>query len=177
MQEFWVCHFLPNNLREFILKFNSNLLGINTRVSNFVENRERACTFCLLNRIHNPPDETFLHIFLDCPQTRVYLRYFEVLIFREKNFDQPQIRKNLWFYGIYDLNFNKNNYFLGTCIWVVKNLIWVAKLSKKMPTNLAMREEFFYIMGGIFDISIKVRLDKLIYDNFFCRNWNELRRA
>ena len=150
-QEFWSHHFLPNNLHEFILKFNSNLLGLNTRVANFVANRERGCTFCVLRRVPNPPDETFLHLFLNCPQTNSYLRYFETLHFREKIVDTTLVRKKLWFYGIFDPECTKNNLFLGSCIWVVKNLIWVAKLSKKMPTNIAMRDEFFYTIGGIFD--------------------------
>ena len=79
--------------------------------------------------------------------------------------------------GVFDQEVKNNNKFLGSCIWVVKYLIWDAKLKKKVPNNVAMREDFFTVMGGIYDTSLIVRLDKTNYDSNFCRNWLQLRRA
>jgi hypothetical protein len=176
-QEFWAYSFLPHNLREFILKFNSNILGLNTRVSNFVPNHSRACTFCFKSNMPAPPDETFKHIFFDCHHTAKYLRHFERLIFQNTPLVTDEQKKQLWFLGIFDIEVKNNNKFLGTCLWVVKFLIWEAKLKKKLPTVVAMQDEFFYTMGGIYDTSVTVRLDRTNYDSNFCRNWLQIRRA
>ena len=50
----------------FLFKFFNNILGINTRLSHFVPNHSRGCTFCTLNGTIPIPDETFLHIFFEC---------------------------------------------------------------------------------------------------------------
>ena len=176
-QEFWAYNFLPHSLREFILKFNSNLLGLNTRVSHFVANHSRACTFCSQVRRPAPPDETFIHLFFECPQTLRYLSYFEGLIFVELANATAESKRLLWFMGVFDKDVKNNNRFLGSCIWVVKFLIWEAKLKKKLPTTLALRDDFFHMMGGIYDCSLQVRLDRTNVDSNFCRNWLQLRRA
>jgi len=176
-QEFWSYPFLPNYIREFILKFNSNLLGINTRVFNFVENHSRACSFCELKKINPAPDETFIHLFYECDTTCSYFQYFENLLFPEKDFNLGDTRKRLWFFGILEDTSLKNNLFTGTCLWVLKYLIWEAKLKKKTPPNIAIKKDFFYIMGGIFDTSHKVRHDKNLQNFSICRNWELLRRC
>ncbi len=64
----WNCTGLTNRLKTFIFKFYNNLLGLNTRLSHFVINQSRGCTFC--HGTADPvPDETFLHLFYDCPVT------------------------------------------------------------------------------------------------------------
>jgi hypothetical protein len=44
----WNTQCYPVKLREFIYKFRSNILGLNTRVSHFNLDVTRACTFCEL---------------------------------------------------------------------------------------------------------------------------------
>ena len=175
-QEFWSYSFLPNAVRDFILKYNSNLLGLNTRVGHFVANHNRHCAFCTVQQIRNPPDETFSHLFFECNTSSRYLAFFENLIFSEKIGLSVLERKRLWFLGIFDSELSKNNTFLGTCIWVVKFLIWSYKLKKRVPNIIELKTEFFYQMGGIFDSSERVRLDRTNYDTLFCRNWDTLRR-
>jgi hypothetical protein len=46
----WSNQCYPIKIREFILKFRSNILGINTRVSHFNNNISRGCTFCTLKK-------------------------------------------------------------------------------------------------------------------------------
>jgi hypothetical protein len=45
----WANNSFPASLREFILKFKFNILGLNTRVAHFNANIARCCTFCVLN--------------------------------------------------------------------------------------------------------------------------------
>ena len=58
MLGFWGSFFLSNKHREFSFKFYNNTLGLNTRLSHFVANNTRSCTFCLANNLANPQDET-----------------------------------------------------------------------------------------------------------------------
>ena len=59
MLGFWGSFFLSNKHREFSFKFYNNTLGLNTRLSHFVVNNTRSCTFCLANNLANPQDESF----------------------------------------------------------------------------------------------------------------------
>jgi hypothetical protein len=60
-----------NLMREFLYKFFYNQLGLNTRVSHFVANFPRHCTLCSVARVPAPiPDETFKHLFFECPTAR-----------------------------------------------------------------------------------------------------------
>ena len=61
----WNLSFIPNKLRDFIFKFYNNKLGLNTRTSHFGGDT-RACTFCSLLK-RDDTDETFAHLFYDCP--------------------------------------------------------------------------------------------------------------
>jgi len=54
-------------MREFEYTFFHNILGINTRVSHFVNNYSRSWTLCVTSRTPVPvSDETFKHLFYDC---------------------------------------------------------------------------------------------------------------
>ena len=64
----WNTGGLNNRIRTFIFKFYNNLLGLNTRLSHFVANQTRGCTFCE-GTVTPAPDETFIHLFLECPTT------------------------------------------------------------------------------------------------------------
>jgi hypothetical protein len=62
----WNWSFLPNRFRDFLFKFFNNQLPINTRLSHFVPNINRSCTFCVIRRVPVPEDESFLHVFYVC---------------------------------------------------------------------------------------------------------------
>ncbi len=65
----WNLSFLPNRIRTFAFKFYNNILGLNTRTAHFIVNPNRSCTFCSLG-YGTVTDETFIHLFFDCPTTR-----------------------------------------------------------------------------------------------------------
>jgi hypothetical protein len=52
------------------------MLGLNVRVSHFNKEIGRACTFCSLDDNAAAPDETFLHLFFDCPKTKAIVKNF-----------------------------------------------------------------------------------------------------
>jgi hypothetical protein len=74
----WAINCYPVNLREFTFKLRNNILGINTMVSHFNKNVDRACTFCRIAERNNAqlPDESFIHIFFECGSTKRVLDFF-----------------------------------------------------------------------------------------------------
>ena len=120
----------PNKIREFIFKFNSNTLGINTRLAHFVDNRNRLCTFCVLNRVNPSVDETFLHLFFECNTTSAWLHAFERKYYPELVFNNIESRKKFWFLHELPGLGNTVNLFITATLWIFKFLIWEAKLKK-----------------------------------------------
>ena len=66
---FWGFNFLNNDMRMFLFKLQSGLLGLNNRVAHFIRDHSPICTFCRLGGRGDAPDETVLHLFFDCPAT------------------------------------------------------------------------------------------------------------
>jgi hypothetical protein len=67
---------ITNRQKSFIFKYFNNILGITTRTSHFAANGTRNCFFCSKK---NPPvqtDETFIHLFFDCPTVRSWQQQF-----------------------------------------------------------------------------------------------------
>jgi hypothetical protein len=64
----WNLPGLSNRVRTFTFKFFNNILGLNTRISHFVPGQTRDCTFCI-GTIGPISEETFIHIFYECPTT------------------------------------------------------------------------------------------------------------
>jgi hypothetical protein len=60
----WASSGLTNKCKEFIFKFQNNLLGLNTRVHNFNRLISEECTFCSLKNNRPVQRETFFIYFL-----------------------------------------------------------------------------------------------------------------
>jgi hypothetical protein len=65
----WDKNFLQNRYKEFLFKFTSNTLGLNSRVAHFNVNVNAGCTFCTINKRFPVPQESFRHLFFDCSST------------------------------------------------------------------------------------------------------------
>jgi hypothetical protein len=105
------------------------LLGLNTRLSHFVINQSRGCTFC--NGTMNPvPDETFLHLFFDCPTTTSWHdKFLEKFITLPANLTREQ-RLQLFFFCSLP-NGTRDNLFLAFTVILFQFCIWEEKLRKK----------------------------------------------
>ena len=66
---------LNNEFRQFLLFERNNCLKINTRLSHFVLDVNRRCTFCILRGENNTAEETFYHLFFDCWTTKSALNF------------------------------------------------------------------------------------------------------
>jgi hypothetical protein len=168
----WNIKSYPNKLREFILKFRNNLLGINTRVSHFNNNVSRACAFCTKNNIINPPDETFSHLFFYCPSTNLVLNQFYIsYIDGGPNPEEIKIKK-LFFFGINPLTNKIDNFFISTVAITAMHFIWECKLQKKIPVIGNMLNDIYFNFGNISSYSSRIR-DDMNLNLALCRNWNE----
>jgi hypothetical protein len=128
----WNFNRLPNRVRMFAFKFFNNILGLNTRTFHFATNPTRVCQFCHLANILNPPDENFIHLFLQCPTVRGWHdnfihKYFNSLIM------SPEERTKFFYLGI-PPNSNEPNFAILSVVLLLQYCIWEEKLRKRKPS-------------------------------------------
>jgi len=121
----WNLNCLPNRVRMFAFKFFNNILGLNTRTSHFAVNPTRNCQLCLLANNDNLPDETFIHLFLNCPTVRAWhnnfiQKYFNNLILT------PDERIKFFFLGILPQS-NIPNFAVLSTVLLLQYCIWEEK--------------------------------------------------
>jgi len=150
----WNCAFLPNDFREFIFKERNNCLRLNNRVANFRQNVSDKCCFC---RIINPDTgtrESFSHLFLECPVTRVALNGFLRLSGNILQGNNPEIKNILW-YGILNGNLDKD---AALVMALFKFCIWKSKLRKRIPRALEIYDLIQNLLATIVNLRPKIRL-------------------
>ena len=81
----WNENCYPTKIKDFILKFKTNKLPINTRLSHIVQNGQinRSCTFCNYSKNLPAPEEKFEHLLWHCPTTKIYSEFFFETYFPE----------------------------------------------------------------------------------------------
>ena len=173
----WNFQFLPNRLREFIYKYFGNSLGINVRISHFIDVPDRKCTFCRLTSDNTNYEETFTHLFFHCPTTRHLQTSFLNKYFPEVSRDLTEQKK--FFFTMSFLNNNKRcfNYFVSTAILVFQFLIWEFKLKKRKPSFLTLEIEFFHNFDKIYTVSGLLKNVQNDYNFELCRNFDVYRRG
>jgi hypothetical protein len=151
----WNMNFLPKRIRMFAFKFYNNILGINTRTSHFAANPTRACTFCSMSNAPPHPDESFIHIFLNCPTIRNWHSNFLTPFFNDLQLTEDQSKK-FWFLGLLPRDTNPNPSIL-TSILLFQYCCWEEKLRKRRPSVTTIFYLFEDIHNNIFDSSSLLR--------------------
>jgi hypothetical protein len=159
----WNWHFLPNKLREFLFKFFNNQLGINTRLSHFVPNVTRFCTFCTVRGVVNPPDETFSHLFFDCPHTSQVHRWFINNHFQGIVLNNAG-KRNLFFTGS-ECNSIYFNPFLFITVMSIQFLLWESKIQKRCLSPLTLDLDFRFLVKNYMRNTGKLRNGKICLQN------------
>jgi len=162
---------LTNSYREFLFKFFNNYLGLNTRLSHFVQNFSRSCTFCSIRNIIT--DETFKHLFFECNTTRSLQQQFEAE-FLENMLQDNNSRLIFWFTGT--VNNGIFNTFLHHCALIFQHTIWEFKLKKKIPSYHSFKCNFFTKLGNTLDTFNSLMFDANNFDLALCRNVRALVR-
>jgi hypothetical protein len=156
---------LSNNYREFLFKFFNNCLGINTRLSHFVLNFSRNCTFCAIGGRNT--DETFKHLFFDCPTTNSLMRKFEgefLANFLHNNNDKVRF----WFTGTPPAGIF--NLFLHHCALTFHFIIWEFKVKKKIPSFYTFKLNYFSKLKKMRALCSTLMYDVNNFDLPLCRN-------
>ena len=80
----WGFSFFSNDMRVFLFKMHSNILGLNNRVAHFIRDHSPICTFCRILARGDASDESTLHLFYDCPTTESVKNDFFVWAYNEE---------------------------------------------------------------------------------------------
>ena len=158
-----------NSFREFLLKFFNNQLGLNSRTIHF-GGTDRCCTFCRLS--NRTVDETFVHLFFECPTTRNVQDEIENTLLEPSN-DDIYSKKCRWFGFTKDNNFN---IFRSVFYLHVQFLLWQFKLKKTLPDPDFIVGESIYALDLACKLNFKIMHDR---NNFFCpltRYWDILKQ-
>jgi len=165
----WNTFSIPNNLREFIFKFFTNSLAINTRLAHFAANVSRECTFCTLKG--DVTDETFLHLFFECNTVRELQRKFCDEFLAElvnNNIDY----KILMLTGTKENNSFNN--FLFFSILVLQFKIWDFKIKKKIPTYYTFRMGVIDTIANIYKTCALMQQDRRDLNYKLCRDFEAI---
>jgi hypothetical protein len=159
---------ITNRAKVFLFKFYNNILGINTRLSHFVQNFSRGCTFCQLAGVNPVPDETFVHLFLDCSTVRKWHNDFLADYFPNGYLSDELDRKNFFFLGrVHEPD--SDNYFISFMILLFQYLIWEQKLKKRTPSYHSIRLEFEETVRQLLRGNSRARKEALKTNFILCR--------
>jgi hypothetical protein len=136
--------FFDNSTRTFLFKLHNNTLGINARISHFVANQSRTCTFCNLTRNPDPDvDETVLHLFFQCGSTEPIVLGLQRWAINNDQQYQNISRKN--FFGVYNI-----------VAALIKKYIWDCKTRFAIPDLDSGKDFIRYEMDRITSQSSKI---------------------
>ena len=127
----WGIHTLENSTKTFFFKFLNNLLGTNNRVSHFVDNHSRNCTFCDLLREPYENTESIGHLFFDCRIVENIVAGFYTWIFSTA--EQRFVNRREYFGG-FELDCTSKNITLDVVGVLFKKFIWDCKTRFNIPS-------------------------------------------
>jgi hypothetical protein len=157
----WGFSFFSNNIRVFLFKMHTNILGLNNRVAHFIRDHSPICTFCRILARNDANDESTLHLFYDCPTTESVRNEFFAWAYNE-DADYVISRKDLFL--VQNVNGEYN------CTTLIKTII--AKLFLKYIWDSRNR----YSLPNFFDAKNNITSDLLTLvnsGNSIRRNFND----
>jgi hypothetical protein len=189
MVSLWSKNGLNTRVKTFLFKFYNNLLGINTRVSHFDNSVDRRCTICKINQSNNNigtrvnvapvpvtvliADESFKHVFLDCPLVRKLHDQFLEKYFNSLTFNTEAERAKFFLYGTVPGNVNYN-IFIHASIMLFQYGIWQMKLKKRILSFESNTIMFTENVLGFFCMNKEAREKSLELNFSLCRSINRL---
>jgi hypothetical protein len=145
----WRCPALSNDCREFLFKFRNNQLMTNHRLNAFDNTISKNCTFCRIRNQQN--DETFSHLFYNCPTT-LYLLSGLVDLFEPAPDMREEKFKELYWFGISEEHIYYTKPIL-VCFEVFRYTLWKYKLRRKIPNRAKFIEEVRFQINVISDLN------------------------
>jgi hypothetical protein len=192
MVSLWSKNGFNTRNKTFLFKFYNNILGLNTGVSHFDNAVDRRCTICKINQSNisigtnmnrvpvptNPvpapiADESFKHMFFDCPIVKKLHDQFINKYFTGMTFASDIERACFFFYGTVPGQKNYN-IFVHATVLTFQYQIWQMKLKKRLLAFESLSILFMENLLGFFCNNKEAR-KKLLEFNFpLCRTINRL---
>jgi hypothetical protein len=154
LNSMWTLYFAQSDFKTFVFKLHHNILGLNSRVHHFNQDRDPACFFCIKTANFPAEKETFTHFFWYCPTTSSLLkRFFSKYFNREPDY-------MAFLTGLWETDGRKE---FSNCVAIVcsvlKYCLWIFKLRKKLPSWHSFESEFFYFFNVMLGSSNKHKLE------------------
>jgi hypothetical protein len=160
---------LFNHVKVFVLKFFHNTLGLNTRVSHFVDNYLRICELCKAKSAIAMAEETFTHLFAECPVANLWRKNWLREFFNKGDIPEASVTwKKVWLLGEL-AGESECNIFIRTLILTFQYTIWECKLQHKAPSYHTVRTRFVYLYEDMLKLNRSV-LEEITNNNYpICR--------
>jgi len=158
----WNVNQFTNQMRDFIFKFTNNCLPLNTRLSHYVPGKTRGCTFCEIATYRPGPDESFTHLFANCPNIQEWQRNFA------RAYIGTEPHQNFWFV-IPDQN--ECNEYLQMLRWTFLFTIWEFKLKHRKVSWVSFKIELDQKINRILKVSPTLRIRRDVYNYQHRRNF------
>jgi hypothetical protein len=166
----WNRNGLSNRFKTFLFRFYNNILGLNTRLSHFVPNISRKCTFCEITDGVQSVDESFIHIFFDCRHVRDWQSQFVRKYLPDLINPDLTARKKMWFFGILP-DAEEAEFFIAVSILCFQFCIWEAKLEKKIPSFHTLEISFSEQINSLLRLNRDARDSATKTNNSLCRQF------
>jgi len=156
----WHSTFYTNGVREFIFRFNNNLLALNTKLSHFVPGKSRGCTFCEQATYRPCPDETSLHLFFECSVTTEWRsKFLNEFLLHSEGTDS----KSFWF--SFPEEAELQNEYLQLLKWFFLYNIWDTRQKYRLPSWTSFKIELNRLIDAAERISDRLKVKKLLLMN------------
>jgi hypothetical protein len=124
--------------------------------------------FCQLAGVNPVPDETFVHLFLDCSTVRNWHNDFMADFFPNGYFRDELDRKTNFFLGrVHEPD--SDNYFINFSILLFQYLVWEQKFKKRRPSHHSIRLEFEETVRQLLRGNSRARKESLKTNFILCR--------
>jgi exonuclease III len=171
--EWWSHHFIGNRMRDFLFKYVSNTLNINSRLAHFVANRDQSCTFCSMNGQRPIARESFEHLFFSCPVVDNLHVQAERQFWPEIAYNSNQDRKILWLCGLLNPATEVFNLFLQVLVGTINFYIWECKIKKSCTSWDGCKTFCYEKIETMLAVSSKLRSSREKLNISFFRRWRD----
>jgi len=144
-------------------------LAINIRLTHYAANVDRNCTFCALTGANS--EETFLHLFFECPTVNGMHRKFSDEFFGGLTNNDREY-KTLMLTGTKENN--RFNNFLFYSIFALQYKVWDFKIKKRVPTYYTFRMGVIDTIANIYKTCCFMQQDRRDYDYILCRDFEAI---
>ena len=169
----WNSSLYPNRIRDFLFKFTSNKLPLNNRLSHFTPNIDRSCTFCKTRKLLPPPEETFLHLFWDCPYTQEIYHGFVAEFVPEIANITLDAQKTFWF-TTYTTSQPPPPPIYAAARSCLMFLLWENHNKKSCPSWHTLKIGLCFELSKIIQANHENNTGINCYNFSLCRQWTNL---